>query len=177
MSSDAQRDIETLSVLQALYNAIGEEVSTQDPTNLRGRVNSYYHGLYEDTGATGFEVRVGGEKVGTYGFNKRKGQPERTVRELRITDSSALTDWRSDDFDEWVEHWLAFHREDLALQYAQETGELPDGIELEERVVPATPDTIRPNGTLRIKRQVVERARDALAGGGLAGFLAGGESH
>lgn len=173
--SGIQEEIETLAALQALYNAIGEQINTSDPDNLRGRVNSYYHDLYEDTGATGFEVRVGGEKVGTYGFNKRKGQPERTERRLEVVDASALMDWESEDFDRWVRHWLAFHREDLAIEYAEETGELPDGVELVKRTIPAVPDTIRPNGTLRIKRQVVERARNMLAGGGLAGLLGGTE--
>ena len=173
--SDAQREIETLAVLQALYNAIGEEVSTTDPDNLRGRVNEHYRGLYEDTGATGFEVRVGGEKVGTYGFSKRKGQPERVEQALEVVDADALKAWAEcDEFNEWVSAFIDMNLESLALDYAKLTGELPDGIEVVERVIPATPDTIRPNGTLRIKRQVVERARDALAGGGLAGFLAGG---
>ena len=175
--SDAQRDIETLSVLQALYNAIGEQIATNDPSNLRGRVNEHYHALYESTGATGFEVRVGGEKVGTYGFNKRKGQPERTESELQITNVADMLDWAdgSEEFAKWCAKWLAYHTDELALEYARDTGELPDGVELVERTIPATPDTIRPNGTLRIRRQVVERARDALAGGGLAGFIGGGQ--
>ena len=170
--SAAQRDIETLTVLQALYNAIGEQIATNDPTNLRGRVNERYRALYEDTGATGFEVRVGGEKVGTYGFSKRKGQPERTVSELQVVDDAAIVAWcdASEEYQRWV-------RQYATVLAAKQTGELPDGIEVVERTIPATPDTIRPNGTLRINRRTVERARDALAGGGLAGFLAGGESH
>ena len=175
--SDMQRDIETLAALQALYNAIGEEVSTTDPDNLRGRVNDYYHDLYEDTGATGFEVRVGGEKVGTYGFNKRKGQPERTETRMQVTDEALMRVWcdKDEDFQRWIAERVNEAMPDFALQYAQETGELPDGIEAVERTIPAVPDTIRPTGTLRIKRQVVERARAMLAGGGLAGLLGGGE--
>ena len=175
--SDAQRDIETLAALQALYNAIGEEVSTTDPSNLRGRVNEHYRGLYEDTGVTGFEVRVGGEKVGTYGFNRRKGQPERTVREFRMSDQYKCVNAMADDpdFGDFARQWLHAHAEEVALAYFKRTGEIVDGCEIVERTIPAVPDTIRPNGTLRIKRQVVERARAMLAGGGLAGLLGGGE--
>jgi ribosome-binding factor A len=55
------------------------------PDNLRGEVNAFYLDMYERTGATGFEVRVNGMKCGTYGFNRVKGQPERTVSEVRVS--------------------------------------------------------------------------------------------
>ena len=174
--TDAQKDIETLAALQALQKAIEDETDLNRPGNLRDRVNGYYHDLYEDTGATGFEVRAGGEKVGTYGFSKRKGQPERVERELQVTNTNAIREWvaESTEFTDWLDRRVDEQLADLALAYANDTGELPDGIEVVERTIPAVPDTIRPNGTLRIKRQVVERARNMLAGGGLAGLLGGG---
>lgn len=178
MSDSAQKDIEALAILQAVYKAIGEEIGTGVPDNLRGRVNEYYRGLYETTGATGFNVRIGDTKVGTFGFNKVKGEPERTVRVLRITDTEALMEWiwhDGDDFRHWLDAALEPRLPEFAIQYAEETGELPRGIELVESTIPGRPEGIRPNGTLRIKKEMMERARAALAGGGLAGLLGGGE--
>ena len=125
--------IERLAIEQAIYNAIGEDLKTGRTGNLRGEVNEVYLDLYQRTGATGFEVRVNGQKVGTYGFNKVRGQKERTVTELRVTDPDALVAWDDDDFDVWCALWVLDHIEQLAREYAQATGELPDGMELVER--------------------------------------------
>ena len=72
-------DIERLAVEQAIYNSIGADLKTGVPDNLRGRVNDGYLAAYEQTGATGFEVRLNNVKVGTYGFPKVKGTPD-TIR-------------------------------------------------------------------------------------------------
>ena len=58
--------IERLAIEQAVYNAIGADLKTGMPDNLRGEVNAFYLDMYERTGATGFEVRVNGQKVGTH---------------------------------------------------------------------------------------------------------------
>ena len=94
--------IERLAIEQAVYNAIGADLKTGVTDNLRGEVNGFYLDLYQRTGATGFEVRVNGQKVGTYGFSKVKGTPERKVTEVRVTDPQALRSDRSDDFNEWL---------------------------------------------------------------------------
>lgn len=169
-----QEQIERLAIEQAVYNAIGADVSTRDPDNLRGEVNAYYHDLYEQTGATGFEVRVNGQKVGTYGFPKVKGQPARTVTELRVTDMDALRGWESDEFDDFVARWVGENLAELAVQYAAKTGELPDGVEYVTESIPATPDTIRPNGTLRVKPERVAAALGNALPATIAGLLEGG---
>ena len=45
-----QEQIERLAIEQAVYKAIGADVATNDPGNLRAEVNAYYHDLYEQTG-------------------------------------------------------------------------------------------------------------------------------
>ena len=167
--------IERLAIEQAVYNAIGADLKTGVPDNLRGEVNGFYLDMYERTGATGFEVRVNGQKVGTYGFSKVKGKPERTVTELRVTDEDALRADESDEFLEFCSQWLDAHMDELAIQYAQETGDLPDGVELVEVTTPAVPDGIRPNGTLRVRPEKVAAALGNALPATIAGLLEGGK--
>ena len=89
-NSEIADRIAKLVVAQAVYKLSAEQVSTKEPGNLRSRVDEYYRGLFEATGAKSFEVRIGGEKVGTYGVNVTK--PETRVR-LKVTDSRALMAW------------------------------------------------------------------------------------
>jgi hypothetical protein len=167
--------IERLAIEQAVYNAIGADLKTGVPDNLRGEVNGFYLDMYERTGATGFEVRVNGQKVGTYGFAKVKGKPERTVTELRVTDHEAMMHDERDEFLEFCSQWLDAHMDELAIQYAQETGELLDGMELVEVTTPAVPDGIRPNGTLRVKPERVAAALGNALPATIAGLLEGGK--
>lgn len=166
--------IEQFAVEQAVYNAIGADLKTGQPDNLRGEVNGFYLDMYERTGATAFEVRLNGQKVGTYGFSKVKGQPERNVTELRVTDHAALIADEDDEFLQWCSDWLESHLDELAIQYATETGELLDGMEYVTETIPGTPDTIRPNGTLRVKPEKVAAALGNALPATIAGLLEGG---
>ena len=166
--------IERLAIEQAVYNAIGADLEAGVPDNLRGEVNGFYLDLHQQTGATGFEVRVNGQKVGTYGFNKVKGQPEREVTEIRVTDHAALRADNSEEFCEWLTRYMEQNLEELAVQYAQETGDLPDGVEVVTETIPAKPDTIRPNGTLRVKPEKVAAALGNALPATIAGLLEGG---
>jgi len=167
-------DIERLAVEQAVYNVIGADLKTGVADNLRGQVNGFYLDLYQQTGATGFEVRLNGQKVGTYGFNRVKGTPERTVTELRVTDMDALRAYDDADFDEFCARWVLDHICEIAVQYAAKTGDLPDGVEYVTETVPATPDTIRPNGTMRIRPEKVAAALGNALPATIAGLLGGG---
>jgi hypothetical protein len=166
--------IERLAIEQAVYNAIGADLKTGVTDNLRGEVNGFYLDLYQQTGATGFEVRVNGQKVGTYGFSKVKGTPEREVTELRVTDHAALRADNSEEFCEWLTRFMEQNLEKLAVQYATETGELLDGMEYVTETIPATPDGIRPNGTLRVKPEKVAAALGNALPATIAGLLEGG---
>ena len=166
--------IERLAIEQAVYNAIGADLKTGVTDNLRGEVNGFYLDLYQRTGAMGFEVRVNGKKVGTYGFAKVKGTPERTVTEVRVTDPQALRSDQSDDFYGWLMRHVEAHLDELAVQYAQETGELLDGMEYVTETIPATPDSIRPNGTLRVRPEKVAAALGNALPATIAGLLGGG---
>lgn len=166
--------IERLAVEQAVYNAIGADLKTGVADNLRGEVNGFYLDMYERTGATGFEVRLNGQKVGTYGFSKVKGTPERTVTEVRVTDLHALVCDQDDEWMEWCSQWVTDHIEELALDYCAQTGVLLDGMEWVTETIPAVPDGIRPNGTLRIRTEKVAAALGNALPATIAGLLGGG---
>ena len=166
--------IERLAIEQAVYNSIGADLKTGRTDNLRGEVNGFYLDLYQSTGATSFDVRLGGQKVGTYSFPRVKGEPERTVQEFQVTDMQALRCWDDDAFHEYVAKFFDQHLAELAIQYAQETGDLPDGVELVEVTTPATPDGIKPNGTLRVRPEKVAAAMGNALPATIAGLLEGG---
>lgn len=167
-------DIEQLAVEQAVYNAIGADLKTGVPDNLRGQVNGFYLDMYQKTGATAFEVRVNGQKVGTYGFSKVKGRPERTETELRVTDVDALHADQSEDFAAWLKEAILQDLPEYAIQYCAQTGELLDGMEWVTTTTPATPDGIRPNGTLRVRPDKVAAALGNALPATIAGLLEGG---
>ena len=167
-------DIERLAVEQAVYNAIGADIKTGVADNLRGQVNGFYLDMYQKTGATAFEVRVNGQKVGTYGFNKVKGQPERTETELRVTNVDALRADGSPEFAAWLKEAILQDLPEYAIQYCAQTGELLDGMEYVTTTTPATPDGIRPNGTLRVRPEKVAAALGNALPATIAGLLEGG---
>lgn len=90
---------------------------------------------------------------------------------MRVTDVEALRADESDEFNDWLTAWLTAHLPELAVQYAQETGELLDGMEYVTETIPATPDTIRPNGTMRIRPEKVAAALGNALPATIAGLL------
>lgn len=168
-------DVERLALMQALYSVVGAEVKTGVPGNLRDAVNDEYTRLYNMTGATSFEVRVNGEKVGTFSYSKVKGSPARVESTVKLVDAAALRRCEDDEFLEFISRWVDAHLEELARDYFSETGELVDGMAVVEHEVPAQPESIRPGGTLRIDAAKVAAAMGASLGPAVAGLLIGGE--
>lgn len=168
-------DVERLALMQALYSVIGAEVRTGVPGNLRDAVNDEYTRLYNMTGATSFEVRVNGEKVGTFSYSKVKGRPARTESSVELVDMAALRCCEDDEFTTFISRWVDAHLEELARAYFAETGELVDGMAVVEHEVPAQPESVRPGGTLRIDAAKVAAAMGASLGPAVAGLLIGGE--
>lgn len=170
--------IERLAVEQAMYNAIGRDLKTGVTHNLRGEVNQYYLDQYEHTGATGFEVRLNGMKVGTYGFNKVKGRDGYVETEFVVHDSAAAlmaAEGDDPDFRDFAYQWFVDRIAECAEGYFRATGCVPDGCSTMEHVVPATPDGIRPNGTLRVDVGRVAAALGPALPSTVAGVLGIGE--
>lgn len=169
-------EIEQLAIEQALYNIIGADLKTGNPDNLRGRVNGRYVDLYEQTGATGFEVRLNGSKVGTYGFNKTKAEPARQVTRIVIEDYDTLRAYEDDDWLDWIGRWTVEHLDELAREYVEQTGEVLPGVDVRVEEVPAKPEGIRTSGTLRVYPEKVAQAMGSRLGEAVRGLLEGGDA-
>ena len=168
-------DVQRLAVEQALYKVLVEDVGTNRPGNLRDRVNDHYLDLYEQTGATGFEVRLNGRKVGTYGFPKTRAQPARQTSTVDVVDMAALLAYEDEDFNQFCEQWVIDHIDVLALAYFEDTGTLCDGMALVQHETPAQPAGIRRSGSLRIDPAKVADAMGPMLGEAVHGLLEGGE--
>lgn len=156
--------IERFAVEQALYSAIGSDLKTGRADNLRGEVDAHYRALNAQTGADRFRVSAGGTDAGTYRFDHRSGKDE-----LAVTDWDDLASWDDPDFLEFCGAWVRSHLDRLAREFFEETGVVPDGMELTR-----TPDELR--GVYVPDRGLVSRVR-AQIDGGIAGLLEGGQSH
>jgi len=175
LGSATAEDVERLAIMQALYNAIAQEVSTTKAGNLRDRVNRRYLDLYDQTGATGFEVRLRGKKVGTYGFPKTGERPARVVQRPEVVDAAALAACEDDDFNDFISRWVASNLDGLAARYFDETGVLVDGMALVEVEEPAKPAGIKTKGTMRVHPDKVAEALQGELPTVVAGLLGGGE--
>lgn len=144
-------DAERLFIAQAFYAKVGAMVSTKDPDNLRGRVAAGYTELYEQTGAKSFDAKVCGQKVGTFSLTVSKPKDSATETQLAVTDADALLRWA-------VENGCAYVDMKLAEEHFRQSGEVPDGCEVKEIVIPADEGGKVTRTTLRIDSELVARA-------------------
>lgn len=143
------KPVEKLAIAQACYKTIAGIVSTKDPDSLRGMCDQDAIANYLSTGAKSYDVRLMGEKVGTYSV--RVNKPKR-VEKLRVTDMDAYVAW-------CVENACMTTDDQQAERRFQETGELPDGCELE---VTETSETVA-GATLKVDEgKVADALGDAL---------------
>lgn len=159
-STDITKRIEQLAVAQAVYKLAAAQVSTREPGNLRSEVDAHFREIFDATGGKSFEVRVAGKNVGTYSVKTTK--PSTSVR-LKVTDSRALMAWceandclRVDPDMRRVESIFG------------ETGELPDGCEVEATSAPGGEYA---GSSLRIDP---EKVNNALGGADVLPMLMGG---
>jgi hypothetical protein len=159
-NADIAKRVEQLAVAQAVYKLAAEQVKTNEPGNLRAEVDAHFRELFEQAGAKSFDIRIGGEKVGTYSVKVTKPKMQ-TVCDCY--DQSAYLAWCE-------EH--GFVRkvidEDAASAYFEETGELPFGCNVSEV---ETPGGQYAGGSLRVDVPAINRALGgkvpiALLGGG-----------
>lgn len=153
-------DSERLLIAQAIYKAVASEVKTGED-NLRGRVDAEYLDLYEKTGAKSFDMRLNGEKVGTYSVR---------VTEPKVRDELAVVNYQA--LCNWAEENGCMMPDMAAIQRCfEETGEVPDGcvverIETEGRATPS----------LRVDAQKVADVMGAQLPDAVRGLLEGGEN-
>lgn len=137
--TNMQQQIEKLAVAQAVYKVAANAVSTKDPDSLRAQVDEYYRGMYEQTGAKSYDLKIGGEKVGTYSIKTTK---EKNEQQLVVNDNDAFARWcAANDCIKVINDF------DKACDLFAETGEMPDGCEL---ITKTTPEGLYAGSTLRV---------------------------
>ena len=160
---------EQLAIAQALYNHLGKMVSTKDPDNLRGEADAHYKALFEETGAKSFDVRINGEKVGTYTVKVSKPTPAITRKDFTITDKDKLLCWAATQDTELVYDYVSERLEDFALWYSTLTGEAPKGCEWVATIEPGKEPEYM-GGVLKVDADAVANVTRSL-NIGVAGLL------
>lgn len=165
--------MERLAIAQALYNAVGEAVSTKKPDSLRAEVDDQMRALYMATGAKTFDVKVGDVKVGSFSVVTTKPAEEKVDESFGVIDNGALFAWKVPE--DMAHGYARDNIRDFARWYFEETGEMPPGCAIVETRTPADP-----GGRVKHTRISVDAAKVAEAlGGELEGaaraLLEGGE--
>lgn len=159
-------DIERLTIAQAVYKVAAEYVSTKNINSLRGHVDEEMIRAYELDGIKSRDLRLNGEKVGTYSVRVSKAKTESVLRE---TDHDAFVKWAGENPELCT--LFALNQAAKLAQFALETaGELPDGYEFQEVVTPE-----RATGTtLKVDVEKVAKAMSGELPSAVAGLLGGG---
>lgn len=162
---------EALCVAQALYNAIGAEVSTKDPDNLRGRVSRAYEELYEQTGAKSFDCRIGGEKVGTFSVTVSKPTESKEAEDFVLVDADRFEAWP--EFRQVAMDYARNHMQQVADWHFGNTGEVPAGCEMQKYVIAGDQGGRVERTTLKVDGAKVAEALGAALPEVVAGLLEG----
>lgn len=164
-------DLERLAVAQAVYKAVAGQVSANDPCSLRSRADAELMAMYDSIGVRSVDVKIGGQKVGTYSVQMGKATKEARSRRLRVDDPGRVSAW-ADENEAELSEWLSCAWELFANWVFESYGEVPDGAEVVETVFPALPE--RPRGTvLRVDPGKVARALRGELPSYVAGLLGG----
>ena len=165
-------ELEQLAILQALFNAIGEKVSTKNPDSLRARIDEQYRELYEQTGSKSFDVKLMGDVVGTYSIRFTKDKASETKLIFEVQDHEKLARWMySPAIEQVAWEYVALNLADFAEYYFTATGEMPEGCDVRKQITPAVEKAYM-GGMLKVDGESVANAID-LALPGVAGLIAG----
>lgn len=139
-------DIERLVIAQALLKTVTKYTSTKNPDSLRSRADADMLGNYERMGMKSVDLRINGEKVGTYSVKVSKPTTSTTRTRLVVDNSEEAYRWAvhsaTDEFEDWC-----IANIDRFCQYAlDEFGEVADGAHLETDTMAAQPE--RATGTV-----------------------------
>lgn len=167
-------DIEKLALAQAVYNAVGAEVKTKDPSNLRGRVDAYYREAYELHHGKSYDVQVAGQKVGTYSITTTKPKKGRLEEEFELKDDGEFSEWLGAQSLEDICTFAAEHHDEYALWHFERTGEVPEGCTLLRLAVQDEDGGEISRTTFKVDAQKVAQALGASLGEGVAHLLEGG---
>lgn len=165
--------IERLAIAQAVYKAVADVVSTKNPDSLRSQADRELRDMYDSMGVKSLDLKLEGQKVGTYSVTMAKATEEKHSRFLKVTDPAKVQAWAEEnetEFREWLSGaWEAF------ADYCFETyGEVPEGTEVVDHMIPALPEHVK-GTTLRVDPAKVAKALQGQLPAYVAGLLEGGE--
>ena len=143
-------DIEKVAVAQAIVNLMNEICS---PMNGKERkvVDDTFRKMFAETGSKTFDLRVGGEKVGTYQIKTTKGTPDETKVEFTVTDEATLAADGDQDFAEYLQTvWLPRNLAKAAEDFFYEVGAVLDGCDVSETFVPGQKEGVYMSNAITI---------------------------
>lgn len=167
-------DIERLVIAQALLKTVTKYTSTRDPDSLRARADADMLANYERMGMKSVDLRVNGEKVGTYSVKVSKPTSTAKTSRVVVDDSEAAYRWAmtaaADEYEDWC-----IANIDRFCEYAlSEFGEVADGAHVETEETDAQPE--RATGTvLKVDPPKVSHALGVQLPYAVAGLLSGGD--
>lgn len=135
--------LEALACYQSMYSRVGAIVSTKDPDSLRMQVQRELLRRYEATGADRVRPKVGGVTVGTMSITFTKEVPAKEVTRAVVKDPDALLADDNDEFSAFLAETIKRNLNKFAVEYAETTGELLEGMEWVTDVTPAQPATVK----------------------------------
>lgn len=138
-------DIEKLAIAQWAYKKFAGLVSTKDPDSLRGQADETYRELYDQTGAKSYDIKIAGDKVGTYSLKVAKAKDEPRVI---VEDGYMFARWV---YENHLDHLFKVDQKALDKLF-YDSGELPDGCTV---VNVHTPEHVS-GGTLRIDERKMD---------------------
>lgn len=162
-------DVEKLAVAQAFMNAVGKLTETKNVGNLRGRVDGMMkERFYEDPMAgKSYDVRLLGQKVGTYSLTVSKPKPSSERVEFEVKDPHALFDWA-------IREGCVNVDMEAVMQRFKETAEVPDGCSPITVVVPSEPGGVVTRTTLKVDEAAVAERLGGMLGAAARMLLEGG---
>lgn len=146
--------VEELIVKQAFLNAVGEDLKTKDPDNLRGQVDQMMREAYEQNPMAGksYDLKLLGQKVGTYSLTVSKDKPSREELTLEINDRAEFMAWAEENG--YVEKVADM---DAVLEDMRKGGVVPDGCTPAKVVIPGTVGGIVTRTTVKVDEGEVMR--------------------
>ncbi len=167
-------DIERLVIAQALLKAVTKYTSTRDPDSLRARADAEMLENYERMGMKSVDLRVNGEKVGTYSVKVSKPTSAAKTSRVVVDDSEAAYRWAVTAAADEYEDWCIANIDRFCEYVLSEFGEVADGTHVVTEETDAQPE--RATGTvLKVDPPKVAHALGVQLPYAVAGLLSGGD--
>ncbi len=161
--------LEKLAVMQAMMKAIGEQVNTKNPRGLRHACDERVMEAYEQQGVKSIDVRLQGEKVGTYTVVVSKPTVSRETVEIEVENVAEFGAWLKDNSGELADY-LTFHGSDVAKFMLDTWGIVPDGCNAIRVTIAGQPEKAQYT-TLKVDPQKVAHALQGTLPERIAGML------